>query len=91
LRRAEIAEHREIAHQDWAANQIFALRERLRELEQTPRAHGVPHEQYLEVHRSLAAARARVAELEAQLTAHPSQDPGSSAVTRRPSSDPPEP
>jgi hypothetical protein len=69
VHRAELAEHREVAHQDWAANQIFALRERLRELEQAPRAQGVRHEEYLEVHRALAAARGRVAELEADLAA----------------------
>lgn len=68
LKRAELAEHRETAHQDWAANQIYALRSKLRELEAAPRVQGVRHEEYLEIHRKLAVARLRIAELEAANT-----------------------
>jgi hypothetical protein len=66
VERATLAEHREVAHQERAASQIYALREQLREAQESPRVQGVRHEDYLQVHRALAAARLRIAELEAR-------------------------
>jgi hypothetical protein len=71
LRRAELAEHRERVHQDWAASQIDALRSRLRAIEGSPREQGVSHEDYLQLHRTLAATRLRLAELEAGISGRP--------------------
>jgi len=66
LRRAELAEYRERVHQEWAATQIDSLRTRLRDAELAPRVKGVSHDDYLQLHRTLAATRLRLAELEAQ-------------------------
>jgi hypothetical protein len=74
LRRAELAEHRERVHQDWAATQIDSLRTRLRDAELSPRVKGVPHDEYLQLHRTLAATRLRLAELEAQQAGRASAD-----------------
>jgi hypothetical protein len=71
LRRAELAEHRERVHQEWAASQIDALRTRLRAIEGSPRVQGVSHEDYLQLHRALAATRLRLAELEAAVSGRP--------------------
>lgn len=65
--RAERAEHREVAHQDRAAVEIHNLREKLRELQATPRIQGVQHDQYLRAYREVVRLRARVAELESPI------------------------
>ena len=70
-KRAELAEHREVAHQDWAANQIYTLREKLREHELAPRVQGVQHEQFMRVYREVIALRRKVVELESRLGARP--------------------
>lgn len=63
--RAERAEHREVVHQDRAAMEIHALREKLRALEKSPAVLGVRHEDYLALYREVVHLRQRVAELEA--------------------------
>lgn len=64
--RAERAEHRELVHQDRAAVEIHALREKLREREVGNRTQGVQHEQFMRAFREVVALRKRVAELEAR-------------------------
>ena len=63
--RAERSEHREVVHQDRAAMEIHALREKLRELEKSPAVRGVRHEDYLALYREVVRLRQRVAEFEA--------------------------
>lgn len=72
--RAELAEQRELAHQDRAALEIHRLRERLRAAELEPRVQGVKHEQFMRAYREVVALRRRVAELEGQHGAAPSPD-----------------
>jgi hypothetical protein len=79
-KRAELAEHREVAHQDWAANQIYALREKLRQHELAPRAQGVQHEQFMRAYREVIALRRKVVELESRLAARPAA-PSASATS----------
>jgi len=62
--RAELAEYREVAHQDSAAIQIYDLRQRLRRFEQETRVQGVQHEQFMRTYKEMIALRRRVAELE---------------------------
>ena len=62
--RAELSEHREMAHQDAAAMQIDQLRQELRQFELEPRVQGVKHEQFMRTYREVVALRRRVAELE---------------------------
>ncbi len=68
--RAERAEHREVAHQDRAAVEIYTLRDKLRQLEAGSRVQGVQHEQFMRVYREVIALRRRVAELEGRDASH---------------------
>jgi hypothetical protein len=72
--RAELAEHREVAHQDWAANQIYGLRQKLRALELEPKVQGVQHEQFMRAYREVIALRRRVAEFEERAAPRPERD-----------------
>lgn len=69
--RAERAEHREMAHQDWAANQIHALREKLRQQALAARDQGIQHEQFMRAYREVIALRKRVAQLEGRTVLQP--------------------
>lgn len=63
-RRAMLAEEREVAHQNYWAEKIYELRQQLNARQVSS---GVSHEQYLEMHRKLKAARDRIALLEARI------------------------
>jgi hypothetical protein len=78
--RAELAEHREVAHQDWAANQIYELRQKVRQHELEPKVQGVKHEQFMRVFREVIALRRRVAELEERDAGH--GDPAGGGASR---------
>ena len=67
LARADLAEHRERAHQERWARETDALRARLAEAEQAAREVEIARRRVTELARALASAQARIAKLEQAL------------------------
>jgi len=67
IARADLAEHRERAHQERWARETDALRARLAAAEQAAREVEAARRRVTELARALASAQARIAQLEAEL------------------------